>query len=401
MGFIAFALKNPFRAKLRSFFVIFLLILGILSVVGIVTFSELSSQIMASSLDPGGLDFTITQNGYLNTTDLNKIKIINGVQNAVGISNYNVNFDNSMGLCLVFTGKEFTNNTNIEGIGKIKLISGNLFTDNPKEIIFTKHFANQSDKKVGDTIIITRIAPMGGFDSSTSGSHTSSHSSFELTPNVNPDKSEFKVVGIVNDLPNNIEGILPIQTVNNMVYNTSALRFDTIAVKTKEGQLEKVKTTLNQSYPNYIVNSDKEFVDGFKKILLYITLFFIGIGTIIMMLSTLKSVSERTREIGVLKAIGWSNKRVMSLILIESLIQFILAWIITLILVTIIILGVELPAAQYQPTVVLNFLYDNTLLVLYALGLSFSLSLLMPLLGCLIPLLRVARLKPTEALKYE
>ena len=242
---------------------------------------------------------------------------------------------------------------------------------------------------------------MGGFDSSTSGSHTSSHSRIKLTPNVNPDKSEFKVVGIVDDLPNNIEGILPIQTVNNMVYNTSALRFDTIAVKTREGQLEKVKTSLNQSYPNYIVNSDKEFVDGFKKILLYITLFFIGIGTIIMMLSTLKSVSERTREIGVLKAIGWSNKRVMSLILIESLIQFILAWIITLILVTVIILGVELPAAQYQPTVVLNFLYDNILLVLYALGLSFSLSLLMPLVGCLIPLLRVARLKPTEALKYE
>ena len=208
-------------------------------------------------------------------------------------------------------------------------------------------------------------------------------------------------MSIINDLPNNIEGILPIQTVNKIVNNTSKLRFDYIAVKTKEGQLENVKTTLNQSYPNYITYTNKEFVDEFKKILLYISLFFIGIGTIIMMFSTLKSVSERTREIGVLKAIGWSNKRVMSLILIESLIQFILAWIITLIFVIVIILGVELPAANYQPTVVLNFLYDNTSLVLYALGLSFSLSLLMPLIGCLIPLLRVARLKPTEALKYE
>ena len=71
MSFLSFALKNPFRNKLRSLFVIFLLILGILSIGGIVTFSELSSQIMESSLDPGGLDITITQNGYLNITDLN------------------------------------------------------------------------------------------------------------------------------------------------------------------------------------------------------------------------------------------------------------------------------------------------------------------------------------------
>jgi hypothetical protein len=48
-------------------------------------------------------------------------------------------------------------------------------------------------------------------------------------------------VGIINDLPNNIEGILPIQPVNKIVHNTSELRFDFIAVKTKEGQLEQVK----------------------------------------------------------------------------------------------------------------------------------------------------------------
>ncbi len=400
MSFLSFALKNPFRNKLRSLFVIFLLILGILSIGGIVTFSELSSQIMESSLDPGGLDITITQNGYLNITDLNKLKSIDGVQNAVGISNYNVQYDSRGGILAGFAGKEFINNTNIEGIGKIKLISGTLFTDNPKEIILTKNVADQDNKKVGDIVNITRIDSTGT-DGSSSGSQASSHSSTELTPNISPDQREFKIVSIINDLPNNIEGILPIQTVNKIVNNTSKLRFDYIAVKTKEGQLENVKTTLNQSYPNYITYTNKEFVDEFKKILLYISLFFIGIGTIIMMFSTLKSVSERTREIGVLKAIGWSNKRVMSLILIESLIQFILAWIITLIFVIVIILGVELPAAKYQPTVVLNFLYDNTSLVLYALGLSFSLSLLMPLIGCLIPLLRVARLKPTEALKYE
>jgi putative ABC transport system permease protein len=121
-------------------------------------------------------------------------------------------------------------------------------------------------------------------------------------------------------------------------------------------------------------------------------------GAIIMIITTLKSVGERTREIGVLKAIGWSNKRVMGLILVESFIQFILAGILALILWFIILLYVNSTVPDLNS---INYLNENMMFFGYILGVSFVFSILMPVLGCLIPLVRVARLKPTEALKYE
>ena len=411
MSFLSFAFKNPFRSKLRVLFTVLLLMLGILAVMGSIGFAEVMGKFFQDSVYKGGSDLNIGNEYYVNLTDLNVIKSIDSVQNAVAVSYYGMFFNgDSLSSMVGFMGKSLENNVDIEGIGKISVIDGTLFGDNSNEIVITEKMANSTNKKVGDTLLLTKIypnvlntdnTPSSTDDSSNSVSNfvisSDSNTSVDDSNNLKAVKKEFKVVGIINNLPE-LDGIVPVQTVNNILYNSSELKFNTIATKAKDGQLEKLKTTLNQTYPEYTVTSGDTLANTIKEMLLYVTFFFVGIGALIMMLVTSKSISERTKEIGMLKAIGWSNKRVTGLILTESLTQLILAWILVFIILAIILVYYS---SMPQETEVLSFLKENTSTILYTLGISFAFSSLMPLLGCILPLLRVVRLKHTEALKYE
>lgn len=82
------------------------------------------------------------------------------------------------------------------------------------------------------------------------------------------------------------------------------------------------------------------------------------------------------------------------MLLIESYVHIILGWGVAIIM-TLIILGCFLPLLPQLKELSIN------MPILRILGVSFIFSLLIPLFGCLIPLFRVARLKPTEAFKYE
>jgi len=108
----------------------------------------------------------------------------------------------------------------------------------------------------------------------------------------------------------------------------------------------------------------------------------------------LKSISDRTREIGVLKALGWSNKRVMCMLLVESITQTIVAWILA-VMILLVFLSIESDIG------LLSFFKDNMTTVLYFLAITLGISLLIPIIGSIIPLIYVTGLKPAEALQHE
>ena len=384
MNFLYFASKNPFRNKLRTFFVIILLTLGIMAIVGIETFSVITNNAMDESYYKGGADINLYKDN-ISAADLNTIKGLDGVQDAVGVKVYDLIIDNETSfLGTSFSGKDLKNNVNIEGVGVIKLISGSLFGKGANEIILTKDTAKRMNKSVGDI-----IAPMG--IANNMGMEVSSDDTSDSEVKFKKINQQFKIVGIIDNIPE-ASVIMPIQTVNNIFNNTSESGFSYISLKAKDGQLSNVETLLNTNYPEFSIAAEESMPNQIKNILLYLTLFFTGIGAIIMIITTLKSVGERTREIGVLKAIGWTNRRVMSLILVESFIQFILAGILALILWAIILLYINSTVPDLNS---INYLKENSMVLVYILGISFAFSILMPILGCLIPLVSVARLKPT------
>ena len=78
MSFLSFAAKNPFRNKLRIFFILILLVMGILAITASITISQVSTQLLGGALNSGGGNLEISSNSSLTKNDLKNIKNVKG-----------------------------------------------------------------------------------------------------------------------------------------------------------------------------------------------------------------------------------------------------------------------------------------------------------------------------------
>jgi len=114
----------------------------------------------------------------------------------------------------------------------------------------------------------------------------------------------------------------------------------------------------------------------------------------------INSVIERTREIGVLKALGFTDGQVMSLILSEGIVMSIIGGIIGIILG---VIGANMLATRgftirgatelriYAPPLITPDLIIRTFIITITIG----------ILGGLFPAYRAAKIPPAVALRYE
>ncbi len=117
------------------------------------------------------------------------------------------------------------------------------------------------------------------------------------------------------------------------------------------------------------------------------------IGAVGMLNTMVMSVFERTREIGILRAIGWGRWRVVRMILMESIILSITGGVVgTLgaIALTHTLANQAAVAGMVDPYV-----------APWVIGVGFLIALCVGLLGAAYPAYRGAQLLPTEALRHE
>ena len=162
---------------------------------------------------------------------------------------------------------------------------------------------------------------------------------------------------------------------------------------------ERLETRVTRLWPDLGVSgtndfADKQligdFLDGYVWVIAGLAIIIGGVG---MMNSQLMSVFERTREIGVLRAVGWSSRRVMGMILGEAILVGLLGGVLGIALGWLTLYSFSNVTTLFgaSPTEI-----DPGLLIQ-----AFAVVFVMGLVGGLYPAWRASRLPPVEALRYE
>lgn len=148
--------------------------------------------------------------------------------------------------------------------------------------------------------------------------------------------------------------------------------------------------TITDQSEYHKVDQGLEASDDLVLVVSFITLI---VGSLVVANTMWMSVAQRTREIGVLRAVGWSRRRIIGMILSEAFGIGMVGC----------IAGFGLGIALAELTRILPFsrqfiepIYPPVIFFR-----AFIVAVLLSVVGAMIPAIRAARISPVEALRYE
>lgn len=230
-------------------------------------------------------------------------------------------------------------------------------------------------------------------------------------------KSSFNIIGVMR-----ARGSSGFQNQDNQVYvpiNTaqkillgvdyvSFARFKIDAAENVDSSMEYVEQVLRERHriddpekDDFSVRSMSQSLDSILKITNALKVFLAAIAAISLLVGgigimniMLAAVEERTREIGLRKAVGAKNKNIVLQFLIETVMITFLGGLFGM------LLGIGISAVVAQIATGLGYSWD-LVVSFWSIFLAASVSVGVGLLFGIIPANRAAKLSPIEALRYE
>jgi ABC-type antimicrobial peptide transport system permease subunit len=211
--------------------------------------------------------------------------------------------------------------------------------------------------------------------------------------------SAFRVVGIYETGKALEEGaaLLRMEDAQQMLEMQGKVSLFYIKVK-DSSMSERLQARIERQYPDLKLSTTGELTahneeaDSIRGMATGIAALALIIGGLGMMNAQLMSVLERTREIGVLRALGWGRGRVLAMILGESILIGLAGGLAGVALAWLLLVTLHNALAAFGVTTAVSLA-----LLLQALLLVFSLGVV----GGLYPAYRATLLQPVEALRYE
>ncbi len=253
------------------------------------------------------------------------------------------------------------------GIQQFNVVEGEPLTNN-RQILLGRMMSNALHKSVGDTVEV------GG--------------------------SRFRVVGIYESGATweEMGGVISLRDAQSYMGRPRKVTMYMVKVD-DPSQAPGIVERINAELPGAHANLSGDFVEqmpdmqAMDAMMGAISFLAIAVGGIGVLNTMLMSVLERTREIGVLRALGWRRRRVLGMIINESLLLGLIGGVVGILvafgltfLFSLIPMFGSMLTAQWD-------------LVIF--GRALAVALLLGLLGGLYPAYRATRLQPVEALRYE
>ena len=375
MSFLSLIVKNPFRNRTRAALAILGISIGIATIVALGMITDGLTASSQTTQNSGAAEIQVTAEGSnalsatggtLNTNYITELQNISGVSATAGeIRGITPAAGTVSGLLV--SGMN-SNQTNLEGIS---ITNGTMYADGSNQVILGKQIAPVLNKTVGSTISLfgKEFTVVGIFSSGNIVTDSIAFVSMSTLQNLTNTNGKITLVDVkVNDNAN-------VTDVANAITNAYP------------NQL----STTTQTQTNELMSKTTGSIKTASAAISVLAIIIGGIGIINVMIM---SVFERTREIGVLKAVGWKSSDILIMILGESIILTLVAAVVGILLG---VIGSEALLAFFSTT-------GSFLKPLFTWNIvlrAFAIALIVGIIGGIYPAYRASRLPPTEALRYE
>jgi len=222
-------------------------------------------------------------------------------------------------------------------------------------------------------------------------------------------KQEFKIVGILKEIGNSQDDNqinIPLETAREIFNEPNQV--DVIIAQTKPGVgipslQKKIEKELKQKRgdTNFQVMTASQILEQINTILGIVQIVLVGIAAISLIVGAIgilnsmyTSVLERTKDIGIMKAIGARNSDVLGIFLVESGLMGFVGGVFGTALGTLVALLVGKIAAQAGFLLIMKIEFP---LLLFGLFFAF----LVGMISGALPAYQASKLKPVDALRYE
>lgn len=395
------AFKEAKRRKLRSFLTLVGIFIGIAAIISLITLGQGLENAISNQFSQLGKDklFILPKGGFwgmgasvqLTEDDLDTIKQASGIKVGAGLGFSYGRYEFNELVQYNFVHGVPLDSEELKLIGEAqnwKIIQGRMLESGDKYKIVLGNEYTKSD------LFETRV---------------------ELGDKIKVQDQDFKVVGFLEKIgspPDDKAGIIP-QEVHQDIFSTGK-KYGFIIAQVQSGEdpaqiAEEIKKELRKEHnldvgeEDFSIETPENLMATFSTILDIVQIVLIGItaisllvGGIGIMNTMYTAVLQRTKEIGLMKAVGARNSQIMLLFLIESGLYGLVGGLLG------VIAGISL--AKIAERVLQEFLGPafmsieiNWLLVLGALLFSF----LVGILSGLAPARKASRLNPVESLRYE
>lgn len=376
MHFPGFVFKNVRRRPLRSILTIIAVALGVGAVVSLVGIAVGFKQSFMKLYGTVGIDLLVIKGRVgrqlesgIDEALVKQVEAIDGVVNVIPGVNDVISFPEADLYTVVVNGwipESFV-------FEHLKLVDGRFIKkDDHRKINLGTVLAANLNKQVGDTVEVY-------------------------------DGEAFEVVGIFDSFSVLESGslVMPMEELQPLIGREGQVLG--MSVMTSDGRdpelVERIAAEIEALEKGIDARPAREHVDGLTEIQLANSMAWLTsaialvIGGVGVMNTMIMSVQERTREIGVLRAIGWRRSRVVKMILSEAILLGVIGAVVGIITALLLVRFLTtLPAV--------NGLIEGEI-PLYVIGYGAALAIAVGLVGGLVPAIIASRMTPTEALRQE
>ncbi|MBU5557839.1 MAG: ABC transporter permease [Candidatus Aenigmatarchaeota archaeon] len=220
---------------------------------------------------------------------------------------------------------------------------------------------------------------------------------------------EFKVRGRISKIGNRQDDsqIYIHMSTAREIFNTSEI--SVIILKVEQGAdvervAEKIKEELKDKHgeEDFSVMTSSQLASIVQNILGIIQLVIVGIagisllvGGVGIMNTMYTSVQERTRQIGIMKAVGATNSDILTIFLVESGLLGLVGGVIGCVIGIVLAFGVQFGAE------ILGYSMLKASVPLWLIAFALGFSFVLGMLSGTLPARHAARMNPVDALRYE